>query len=203
MSGTDPRYLVPDEVRKIIVETGCYAPARSWNQLSPRKTKKIPHMTTSAPRRARPRLAIGRHRRGRTGRHEGRQCEGHGCARADGHCGRHGHLFGQFRSSRKVHRRSRDREGEGNGFRPLGVEGAAGRRMGARRSARRRDPRGAAAAFASSTALERMWESDTGPPSIKAVPAVGGVPVGVRLRCPAAKEGPTRSTAKARHCPRR
>jgi nicotinate-nucleotide adenylyltransferase len=26
VSGTDPRYLVPDEVRKIIVETGCYAP---------------------------------------------------------------------------------------------------------------------------------------------------------------------------------
>src|SRR3982750_3716656 len=26
LSGADPRYLVPDEVRKIIVETGCYAP---------------------------------------------------------------------------------------------------------------------------------------------------------------------------------
>jgi nicotinate-nucleotide adenylyltransferase len=26
VSGTDPRYLVPDEVRKIILETGCYAP---------------------------------------------------------------------------------------------------------------------------------------------------------------------------------
>ena len=29
VSGTDPRYLVPDEVRKIIVETGCYAPDKS------------------------------------------------------------------------------------------------------------------------------------------------------------------------------
>ena len=29
VSGTDPRYLVPDEVRKIIVETGCYAPRKS------------------------------------------------------------------------------------------------------------------------------------------------------------------------------
>ena len=29
LSGTDPRYLVPDEVRKIIVETGCYAPDQS------------------------------------------------------------------------------------------------------------------------------------------------------------------------------
>ena len=29
LSGTDPRYLVPDEVRKIIVETGCYAPDKS------------------------------------------------------------------------------------------------------------------------------------------------------------------------------
>ena len=28
VSGTDPRYLVPDEVRKIIVETGCYAPRK-------------------------------------------------------------------------------------------------------------------------------------------------------------------------------
>jgi nicotinate-nucleotide adenylyltransferase len=26
VSGTDPRYLVPDEVRRIILETGCYAP---------------------------------------------------------------------------------------------------------------------------------------------------------------------------------
>jgi len=26
VSGTDPRYLVPDEVREIILETGCYAP---------------------------------------------------------------------------------------------------------------------------------------------------------------------------------
>jgi nicotinate-nucleotide adenylyltransferase len=29
VSGTDPRYLVPDEVRKIILETGCYAPRKS------------------------------------------------------------------------------------------------------------------------------------------------------------------------------
>jgi nicotinate-nucleotide adenylyltransferase len=28
-SGQDPRYLVPEEVRKIIRETGCYAPKRS------------------------------------------------------------------------------------------------------------------------------------------------------------------------------
>ncbi len=28
-SGQDPRYLVPEEVRKIIRETGCYAPERS------------------------------------------------------------------------------------------------------------------------------------------------------------------------------
>ena len=28
VSGGDPRYLVPDEVRKIIRETGCYAPRR-------------------------------------------------------------------------------------------------------------------------------------------------------------------------------
>jgi nicotinate-nucleotide adenylyltransferase len=28
VSGTDPRYLVPDEVRKIIIETGCYAPRK-------------------------------------------------------------------------------------------------------------------------------------------------------------------------------
>jgi nicotinate-nucleotide adenylyltransferase len=28
-SGQDPRYLVPEEVRKIIRETGCYAPTRS------------------------------------------------------------------------------------------------------------------------------------------------------------------------------
>lgn len=28
-SGQDPRYLVPEEVRRIILETGCYAPGRS------------------------------------------------------------------------------------------------------------------------------------------------------------------------------
>jgi nicotinate-nucleotide adenylyltransferase len=29
ISGQDPRYLVPEEVRAIIRETGCYAPRRS------------------------------------------------------------------------------------------------------------------------------------------------------------------------------
>jgi ribosome-associated protein len=46
--------------------------------------------------------------------------------------------------------------------------------------------------------LERMWESDTGGPAIKAVPAVGGVPSGAS---PAAKKT-SRPAARAKRAPK-
>ena len=67
--GPDPRYLVPEEVRKIIRETGCYAPAavartppdelvRSQEKFTPAHDH--PHTPRAAARRAR--LALARHR---------------------------------------------------------------------------------------------------------------------------------------------
>ncbi len=53
VSGTDPRYLVPDEVRKIIVETGCYAPRRIIVEDSSQSMRRSPaHDHPHRPRRA-------------------------------------------------------------------------------------------------------------------------------------------------------
>ncbi len=76
-------------------------------------------------------------------RHEGRQRESHGRARADRYCGCHGRRLRQFRSSRTLDRRSCHREGERSRFPSARRRRPARWRMGARRPARCRRPRDA------------------------------------------------------------